>query len=118
MATSKTENPTLHSLVIVLSLREETPNEAEQKAIEKFEDELDDQLFLASENAKYFGRYEGKDLLESEMRLFVSAPNVDQLVDKLENWLRTLSWSGGYNVVKRYGSIHDAEAEEKVILNE
>src|SRR4029077_16514409 len=51
----------------------------------------------------YFGDIEGHDVVDHEIRVFLSAPDCDRLVTHLMPALRTLPWPGKLHVVKRRG---------------
>ena len=70
---------------------------------------------LPSLQAPYFGTYEGNDTVDTEFRIFITCPDVDQLVRKLHPWLKSLEWDLPTKILKRYGEIHDVEAREETV---
>lgn len=81
-------------------------------------DELDVLLYdsTAGPNASYYGSLEGNDRVDGEMRLFVSCPDADRLVDKLLSWLKALSWKGGISVLKHHGELTDTSCREVYVM--
>ncbi len=105
-----------HTLVVSLPLAGKKPNAAERKTVNRFMGELDAQLSVTSLTAPYFGSLEGHEKAEGEVRLFLSCPDVDKCVAKLEPWLEALDWPRPYQIAKRYGEIHeDNDAKETVL---
>lgn len=103
------------ALVLIFPLAGKRPNATEKKSINRYKDELDAQLVVRSLDAPYFGSLEGDEPVEGEMRLFLSCPDADRLVQKLQPWLDHLGWPRTYYVMKRYGKMYDENAEESVI---
>jgi len=66
-------------------------------------------------DADYFGSVEGHDLVDREIRVFLSAPNCDRLVERLMPALRSLPWPGKFHVVKRRGEYVDEDAAEEYV---
>jgi hypothetical protein len=63
----------------------------------------------------YFGNVEGHDVVDHEIRIFLSAPDCDRLVSRLMPTLRSLPWSGTFHVVKRRGEFMDDNAKEEYV---
>lgn len=63
----------------------------------------------------YFGDVEGHDVVAGEIRVFLSAPDCDRLVDRLMPALRSLPWPGKFHVVKRRGEYVDEGAAEEYV---
>jgi hypothetical protein len=103
------------TLVLIFPVVGKKPNASEKKVIKRYEDELDAQLVIRSLDAPYFGSLEGDEPVEGEMRLFISCPDVDRLVQKLQPWLDHLGWPRTCYAMKRYGKMYDENAEESVI---
>lgn len=101
-------------LVIILQFKKTKPNASEKRIVKQIEDELDAQLIIPSLDSPYFGSYEGIDTIDGEFRLFLSCPDVERLVLKLDPWLNQIEWPSNVYIMKRYGEIHDADAEETV----
>jgi hypothetical protein len=51
-------------------------------------------------------------VVEGELRVFLSCPDADVMVEKLWPWLTNLSWPGGVKVLKRYGELTDINCRE------
>jgi hypothetical protein len=68
------------------------------------------------ETESYFGNVEGHDVVDHEIRIFLSAPDCDRLVSRLMPTLRSLPWSGKFHVVKRRGEFMDDNATEECVL--
>jgi hypothetical protein len=105
-----------NTVVVILILKQNRPSRAEKKQIARFEDELDAQLAVPSLDAPYFGSLEGDDKVAGEYRLFLSCPDANQLVEKLRPWLIGLDWPGDFHVIKRYGTLHDEDAPEELVV--
>ncbi len=104
-----------HTIVLILPLKGKNPNREEDLKIRTFENELDSQLAISSLDSSFFGRYEGSDTINSEIRMFVSCPSANRLEAKLRPWLMHLNWRGSPLLVKRYGTMHDDAAEEETV---
>jgi hypothetical protein len=63
----------------------------------------------------YFGNVEGHDVVAGEIRVFLSAPDCDRLVDRLMAALRSLPWPRKFHVVKRRGEYVDEAAAEEYV---
>jgi hypothetical protein len=63
----------------------------------------------------YFGNIEGHDIVDHEIRIFLSAPACDRLVAHLIPCLQTLPWPGRFHVVKRRGEFVDEQAAEEYV---
>lgn len=101
-----------HTLLVRLKLKNDRPNNTEKGLISAFEDELDALLFTPSINSKYFGSYEGHDIVDGEYRIFVCGPDVDDLAMKIERLLLNLTANFEILVTKRYGGMFDINSEE------
>jgi hypothetical protein len=64
---------------------------------------------------EYLGNVEGHDVLEYEIRIFVSTPDCELLLDALLPTLRLLKWNGKFHVIKRRGEFMDGSAEEEYV---
>jgi hypothetical protein len=107
-----------HTIVIQWPLAGNKPNAVERKLLKHLENELDAQLAVPSLEAPFFGCYEGSDKVAGEFRMFLSCPDADRLVEKLHPWLSCLSWASTVRVLKRYGDMHDPDAEESPVCFE
>lgn len=103
------------TVVIFLGYEGTKPSAVEKKKFKRLQDELDAQLMVASLNAPYFGSYEGHEEKPGEIRMFLSCPDANALVQKLRPWLGQLDWPGSVSILKRFGTMHDAEAPQEVV---
>jgi hypothetical protein len=101
------------TLVVVLPLKGPKPDRTEKRTIKKWENEADALLSVPSLDGPYLGRYEGFDVVKREYRMFFTCPEADTLADKLQPWLAQIDWTGAY-LMRRYGSMWDPNAREKV----
>ena len=96
--------------------RRQSASATENRAIQRIIESLDDLLVGVDSKQPYFGSVEGYDFgAPGECRLFLSAPDADDLLSVLAPWLRTLDWPSGFQVIKRYGRFDDAKAQEAVV---
>lgn len=63
----------------------------------------------------YFGSVEGHDVVDCEIRVFLSAPDGDRLLTRIMPALRSLPWPGRFHVVKRRGHYVDEDAAEEYV---
>jgi hypothetical protein len=54
-------------------------------------------------------------VVAGEIRVFLSAPDCDHLVDRLMPALRSLPWPGKFHIVKRRGEYVDKGAVEEYV---
>jgi hypothetical protein len=106
-----------NSLVLLFSTSETEPNKAEKDQLAQLMDEIDGLLYdpKATPDAPYLGSLEGDDHHAGKIRLFLSCPDADALVEKLRPWLTTLSWPGQVQAVKRYGEFADPDCREEAV---
>lgn len=104
-----------NTVVIRLGLTGDTPKPSESARFASLEDELDSRLAIRSLESPYFGRYEGHEIAVGEFRMFVSCPDAALLVQELLPILKRLDWNGKIRLMKRYGEMRDANAEEETI---
>jgi len=104
-----------NTLVIRLGTAKAKASKAERERLAKFMDELDGLLCDPSADAPYFGSLEGDDRVDGELRLFLSCPDANALVDKLGPWLKKLSWKGRVSLMKRFGEMTDPDCPEESI---
>lgn len=107
-----------HTIVIQWPLAGNKPNAGERKLLKHLENELDAQLAVPSLEAPFFGCYEGSDKVAGEFRMFLSCPDADRLEEKLHPWLGCLSLASTVRVLKRYGDMHDPDADESPVCFE
>ena len=109
-----------NTLVLRLYCERKKPSKKEIAAAETVMTHLEESLYDENQGSAetYFGNVEGHDLVDYEIRVFLSAPDCDRLVAHLMPRLRTLPWPGRFHVVKRRGEFVDERAvEEYVPLN-
>lgn len=106
-----------NTVVLLLPIAKATPTKLEKERLAKIMDEIDSLLFdsTASPEAAYFGNLEGDDHHEGHIRLFLSCPDADVLVEKLRPWLKMLSWEKPVRMLKRYGEYFDASCREEFV---
>jgi len=104
-----------NTIVIRLATAKVKASKAEKDRLAKLMDELDHLLCDPRADAPYFGSLEGDDRVDGELRLFLSCPDADALVQKLGPWLKALSWKGRVGIMKRYGEFTDPNCREETI---
>jgi hypothetical protein len=106
-----------NTVVLLLPIARAKPGKSEQAKLAKILDELDKVLYNAhaTPNTSYFGNLEGNDYHESQIRIFLSCPNADILVDKIRPLLSALSWKRKIEVLKRYGALVNANCREEYV---
>ena len=106
-----------NTVVLRFPIAKAKPSKAEKDQLAKLMDEIDALLCdpTAKPDALVIGSLEGDDVVDSELRLFLSCPDADALVEKLRPWLKTLSWKGGVKVLKRHGELTDANCREEYV---
>lgn len=106
-----------NTVVLILRTANAQPSKAEKERLARVVNHIDALLYdpAAKLNAAYLGNLEGSDVVEGEMRLFLSCPDADALVEKMRPWLKTLTWKGGVKVLKRYGEYQDVECPEEYV---
>lgn len=106
-----------NTVVIRLGTAKAKASKAEKERLAKSMDEIDGLLCDPRADAPYFGSLEGDDRVDGELRLFLSCPDANALVDRLAPWLKRLTWKGRVEVMKRYGVFTDPDcAEETIVL--
>jgi hypothetical protein len=104
-----------HTVVVLLGLPGDKPNQDESARLAELEGEIDAQLAVSSLDAPYYGRYEGHEINNGEYRMFIGCPDAGLLVQEILRLLGRLNWKGGVRVVKRYGEMREAPAREETI---
>lgn len=106
-----------NTVVLRLYCEHKKVSKAEQKAAEKvmshLEKRLNDETQQSAES--YFGNVEGHDIVDHEIRVFLTGPDCDRLVTHLMPAFRTLPWSGRFHIVKRRGEFVDEQAAEEYV---
>jgi hypothetical protein len=109
-----------NTVVLLLPIAKAKPSKAEKDRLTKVMDDIDALLHdpAGKTDAPYHGSLEGDDVFEGGMRLFLSCPDADALVEKLYPWLKALSRKTHVKVLKRYGEYVNVNCrEEWVELN-
>ena len=106
-----------NTVVLLLPITRAKPNKAEKQRLAKLMDEIDALLYDsgAKPDDAYSGSLEGDDLVANELRLFLSCPDADVLIEKLRPWLKAISWQGTVKVLKRYGELADINCREEYV---
>ena len=68
-----------------------------------------------SQAESYFGNVEGMDVVDSEIRIFVSTPDNERLLAQLSSTVKALPWSGKIYLVKRRGNFMVGQVTEEYI---
>ena len=63
----------------------------------------------------YFGNVEGSDVVDFEIRVFISTPDSERLLGHLMPSLKVLPWPGKFYVAKRRGNFMDGQASEEYV---
>jgi hypothetical protein len=103
-----------NTVVLRFPIAKAKPSKAEKDRLAKVMDEIDGLLYdrAAKRDAPLLGSLEGDDIVEGELRLFLSCPDADVLVEKLRPWLTSLSWA---DVKVLYGELADANCPEEYV---
>jgi hypothetical protein len=106
-----------NTVVLRLHCERKKASKKELAAVEEVMTHLEKSLYdeKQAEAESYFGNVEGHDVVDHEIRVFISAPDCDRLVAHLMPSLRTLPWPGDFHVVKRRGEFVDIEAPEEYV---
>ena len=106
-----------NTVVLRLYCERKKASKIELKAADEVMTHLEKALYNESQETpeSYFGNVEGNDVVEYEIRVFISGPDCDRLVKHLMPSFRTLPWPGKFHVVKRRGEFVETEAEEEYV---
>ncbi len=106
-----------NTLVLRLYCERKKASKKEITAAEAVMTHLEESLYDENQASAetYFGNVEGHDIVDYEIRVFLSAPDCDRLVAHLMPCLRRLPWPGRFHVVKRRGEYVDAQAAEEYV---
>ncbi|HMP03206.1 MAG TPA: hypothetical protein PKD86_05610 [Gemmatales bacterium] len=104
-----------NAVVIRLYTEKKKAKKVVVAAAEKIMAELEQRLYEPSQTdaASDFGDIEGHDVVEHEIRIFLTTPDCHRLVELLLPYLKKLPWAGRYQVVKRFGEYVDEDAREE-----
>jgi hypothetical protein len=79
-------------------------------------DEIEEEIYEPDAGAEgFYGEVEGHDVVPHEVRIFLSCPDCDRLVERLLPYLRKLPWPRTYQVVKRYGEFVEMGVREEYV---
>jgi hypothetical protein len=106
-----------NTVVLRLYCERKKASKKELAAAEDVLAHLERSLYNESQETSesYFGNVEGHDVVDFEIRVFLSAPDCDRLITHLKSSFRTLPWPGKFHVVKRRGEYVDSAAPEEYV---
>jgi hypothetical protein len=106
-----------NTVVLRLYCERMKPTKKDLAAAEEVMTRLESILYDESQQSggSYFGNVEGHDVVDAEIRVFLSGPDCDRLVKHMMPTLRTLPWPGKFQVVKRRGEYTDLEVGEEYV---
>lgn len=106
-----------NTVVLRLYCARKKASKQELAAVEEVMTHLDKSLYDENQASaeSYFGNTEGHDVVDYEIRVFLSAPDCDRLVAHLMPNLRSLPWPGKVQVLKRRGEYVDVDAPEEYV---
>lgn len=101
-----------NSVVLRLYCERKKASKVELAAVEAVMAHLEKSLYDVNQATpeSYFGNVEGHDVVDSEIRVFLSAPDCDRLVTHLMSAFRSLPWPAKFHVVKKRGEYVDESA--------
>jgi hypothetical protein len=101
------------TLVVVLPF-DNTVNLTSQ--INHFEASVDKHLQVKSPSDRYFGSYEGHDIINDTYRMFFSAPSANALLERIQGLVETYEWFKPVVVHLRRGRLYDTNVKEESIV--
>ena len=105
-----------NTVVVRLYTARKKPSKKELDLVNRIMDEIEARIYTPEQTeADYYGNIEGHDIVDYEVRIFMSTPDCDRLVEHLREYLQQLPWPGKYQVLKRYGEYVDEEAREEYV---
>jgi len=106
-----------NTVVLRLYCEKKKPSKQELATVETIMSELGKVLYDANQRSpeSYFGNVEGHDVVDYEIRVFLSAPDCNRLVEHLAPMFKKLPWPGQFHVVKRRGIYIDEVAMEEYV---
>jgi hypothetical protein len=110
-------NITGNTVVLRLYCEGNKASEAEMAAVENIKAIIETQLYDPNQNSaeSYFGNFEGYEAVDNEIRIFISTPDCDRLIQHLMPTLRELHWPGKFHVVKRRNEYFDEDAVDEYV---
>jgi len=101
-----------NAVVLRLYCAQKKANKNELAAVEAVMTHLEKSLYDVNQATaeSYFGNVEGHDVVDSEIRVFLSAPDCDRLVSHLMLAFRSLPWPAKFHVVNKRGEYVDESA--------
>jgi hypothetical protein len=106
-----------NTVVLRLCCQQKKATKEEIAAAEGVMAHLEKSLYAPSQAQpeSYYGNVEGSDIVDFEVRVFISTPNNERLLGHLMPRLRVLPWPGKFYVVKRRGNFMDGQAMEEYV---
>ena len=108
-----------NTVVLMFPTARPRPSRAEKDRLAKIMEDIDALLHdpTAGPDSADVGSLEGDDSARGELRLFLSCPDANALVERLSPWLKTIApnWEGGMKILKRYGEFTDVRSDEKYV---
>jgi hypothetical protein len=106
-----------NTVVLRLYCEAKKPTKKELVALEDVVAQMEKSLYNEQQERPedYLGNVEGHDVVDYEIRVFLSAPDCDKLVAHLMPSLRTLPWPGRFHVVKRRGEFVEEDVLEEYV---
>lgn len=106
-----------NSVVLRLYCDRKKPSKKELDATEAVMAHVEASLYNENQASpeSYFGNVEGHDVVDYEIRVFLSAPDCDRLVAHLMPSFGNLPWPGRFHILKRRGEFVDEQASEEYV---
>ncbi len=105
------------SLILRFRPKSEGPTPKEKKQIHDYAAELNSLLTnQQSITDPYYGSVESVEFAEEDCRIFLSCPNVENLISYLNDWIQHIEWPGEFHMVKRFGNLFDTKAKETRVV--
>ena len=101
------------ALILRFRLQKPKPSATERKLAAEIEESLAKTLRVESLSAPYWGTIEVSEFEDGEFRIFCTCPRCDELAQHLSDWFEQVPWNYDFDIVKRYGNLHDQKAKEK-----
>jgi hypothetical protein len=114
---SKKLNLQGQSLILRFRPKDDRPSLPEEKQIKRYVKVLNELLTnQQSITDPYYGSVESYEFVDGDFRIFLSCPDVESLLDYLDDWIQKNDWAGEFHFVKRSGHIFDSKASETRII--
>ena len=118
VTTTKGQTPTkANTVVLLFPIAKAKPSKAEKESLATLRDEIDRLLYnpSAQSNAALIGNLEGDDYHDGSIRVFLSCPDANALIDKLRPYLKGVISDRPIKVLKRYGEFTDTNCREEYV---